>query len=381
MALFRKQSSPPVLFVHVEGGAVSVAAVCMQDKPKVLLSDRKELPTAERTVEQLEQQTASMLQEVLVAFLERYSKSDHAQKRPPLSTVDVHFGPTFAEADTAHATVTFPKPQIVTDGLIAETAKQAVALLPKSDRTVLESLVTRVHVNMYPTGKPVGKLGESLGVSVFRSGITESARRRIDEALHTALPGHTPLYRSFARDLMHLLREASDSPYHLVIDIEEGKSHCISLRDDEIAAHATVPIGTGSVLSKIAGTGSLEETRTLIRLAAKDSCSTAACEEIKTKLAAVEPLLVKTFGDGFATLSSVYRLPNTCLILAQPDLSPWLEHVFSRLDFAQFTVTSQPLTVSPLHAAVRGRVIQDDAHVDGWLETSIAATSLYTNAS
>ena len=43
--------------------------------------------------------------------------------------------------------------------------------------------------------------------------------------------------------------------------------------------------------------------------------------------------------------AAIHRLPDTLVLLAHPDILPWLSKFFSRIDFAQFTVTTQPFTV------------------------------------
>jgi hypothetical protein len=379
MSVLRTKSRGVVLIAQILSERVSFASVDITGEvPVVLLAQHAELPAAERTREQGSQQLIALVGERCVAFVDAYSKSDGSRECGPISSIEVHLGAAFAEAGTATYTAKFAETQTVTDSLIASAAEKALSLLPKTDRIVIESHVMRVCVNGYSTAKPVGKSGTSITVTVFQSTAEAPIRTRLEQVLNQALPGQPLLWRSFARDLMSVLRAHAPSRHHLIISMEGTASHCVSLRGDEIASHASVNFGTGHIFEQLAGNGSLEETRTLVRLAGKDACSTPACEAIRAKLAATEPLIVKTFGDEFASLSQVYRLPNNCLILGDADMAPWFEHVFSRLDFAQFTITSQPLEVSPFQITVRGLVKSENAYVGTELETAIAATALYT---
>src|SRR3989344_3073449 len=79
---------------------------------------------------------------------------------------------------------------------------------------------------------------------------------------------------------------------------------------------------------------------------AAPSCGGSAAT--RAAIAKAEPEIVKAFGEIFGRLSASRRLPNRLLLLAHEDLSPWLVRFFSRIDFAQFTVTTRPFSPAPL---------------------------------
>jgi len=377
MALFARQSHTATVIVLVLSDSVAIAAVRGGATPHILHAALNSLPPGERSPEQRSTLLIGTLKDTCIAFAGGYGKTPHA-KDTPLANVEIHLGAAHVEAATASHTIALPDQTTITDAHIADAAAKALASLPATPRETLESNVIRVHVNGYPTANPKGKSGRHMMATVFRSTIEASQKRAVADAVATAFPGRTPTFRSFARDLMFVIREHIPVRDQLVVSIEGEATHLLSLRGDDIAAHQSIPLGVSTLMTKMTGEGSPEETRTLVRLAAKDACSTAACEGIKAKLASVEPLLVKTCGDGFAALSQVYRLPNASLILADDDVQPWFEAVFSRLDFAQFTVTSQPLAVTPLHRALRG-IVTADVPTTPWIEAAAAASALYTN--
>ena len=74
----------------------------------------------------------------------------------------------------------------------------------------------------------------------------------------------------------------------------------------------------------------------------KDQCEENTCREIRQAVAKLEPKLVRAFGETLALLASRVRLPNELIISVVPDLIPWLARFFARIDFGQFTVTTQP---------------------------------------
>lgn len=115
--------------------------------------------------------------------------------------------------------------------------------------------------------------------------------------------------------------------------------------------HVLVPEGTQTILKRVSGNGLPEETMSLMRMIARDHCDDGACEGIKAEMARAEQELIKTFGEAMARLAAVRKLPNTLVLLAETDMSTWLSNFFSRIDFTQFTLTSQPFTVEILTPA------------------------------
>jgi hypothetical protein len=103
-----------------------------------------------------------------------------------------------------------------------------------------------------------------------------------------------------------------------------------------------------TILQRVAPAGIPEETLALIRMIERDECSEPACEAIENAMARAEPEMVKTFGEGMAACVVQGRLPTRLLLLAHPDLALWLSKFFARIDFTQFTQTTQPFSVETL---------------------------------
>jgi hypothetical protein len=102
------------------------------------------------------------------------------------------------------------------------------------------------------------------------------------------------------------------------------------------------------MIKRVSDKGLPEEIRTQLRMLANDTCSTDACKALKDSLARAEQDFAKTFGDMLGSLAVKRRLPNRVMLSAPAELSPWLHGFFSRIDFAQFTATMQPLAVESL---------------------------------
>jgi hypothetical protein len=200
----------------------------------------------------------------------------------------------------------------------------------------------------------VGKRTTRIAVTVFESDIVPGIKSLIETVLGAQLPGRNISIHSHVRTTMAVLHERSEDVHGYVIaNVGAEASYIVAVRKDELSDYLTLPIGIASVVRHIAGEKGLPaQIPSLLRMAAAESCHDPACEEVKAGLARFEPELVKTFGEAFATLARARRLPNECVLIAHADFAPWLEHFLTRIDFAPFTITMQPLNVEtliPLH--------------------------------
>ena len=128
-------------------------------------------------------------------------------------------------------------------------------------------------------------------------------------------------------------------------------------RNGVTTEHELVPEGLHTILKRISESGMPEETLSLIRMLSRDQCSDPACGTMQASIARVEPELVRIFGEAMGKCASLHRLPDTLILIAHPDILSWLSVFFSRIDFAQFTLTTQPFVVKALdHAELIGSV-------------------------
>ena len=75
---------------------------------------------------------------------------------------------------------------------------------------------------------------------------------------------------------------------------------------------------------------------------AEDRCESEACKATSAAIARAEPDLARIFGEAMGRIAATERLPNALILAVQEDMAPWLSQFFSRIDFTQFTVTTQP---------------------------------------
>lgn len=349
--MFSRSAGKPVLIADVGDASVGVSLVTLGDGPaEVIRSLRATLSIENRTSDQ----TAAAITQLLEDSVTKLLAPQSGTKNETLHAVRVILRAPWTRFRTAHTEDSFPEPRLITKEMIAEEAKKALAAPSELDRNnILEAGVLQVFLNGYPTSNPLGKRAQSLGVVAFESDVDSAMKASILSVFGKLLPGRTPTIHSGLRALLIVMHEYFPQSHRFVLlDIGGATTSCAVIRKDGITQYTSVPEGLTTLLNRVAKGGLPEETLSLLRMLSTDACSTTACQNLKDSLAKAEPELVRTFGEAFATLANVRRLPNACMIAGPTELTPWLSGFFSRIDFSQFTATTKPLsleTLSPEH--------------------------------
>ena len=224
-------------------------------------------------------------------------------------------------------------------------AKEAVSAKQK----MLEAMVLRVEVNGYATPDAAGKSGHLVSLFALVSTVDEELQKSAQEYVQKAFPHQKPIWRSHTRALLSCVREHPKHPRNsVVIDISSEGTSILVMRDGILDSQASFDFGVHAILEKLAQNSLPEETLGLLRMLEREQCSGDACEVLKKNMEKTEQEMVRTFGEQLAGLAGKLRLPQDLLLFVHPDLVPWLARFFSRLDFAQFTVTLQPFVVAEL---------------------------------
>ncbi|MFZ2887047.1 MAG: hypothetical protein WA021_04480 [Minisyncoccia bacterium] len=339
-------SGKAALVIDVDDVSVGVATAELSDGPvSVLSSERK---TIANEVRDSAQSAAAILQ-LFEQTLDAVLKARDA-KTPAFENVYVIVHAPWTHFRTAQEQESYPEPRAITKDMIPALAKKACATITDLDTSnILEAGVMQVMLNGYPTGKPIGKHANLLAVTAFQSDINPEIKRGIIDAIGKLIPGRVPTIRSGMRALLTVLHEhIPDIHRYVTLDVRGTATACTVVRKEMITQHEETTEGSATIVRKIANGGVPEEMLTQLRLLATDSCSTDACKAVQDSLAKAEPELAKVYGEMFAKLAQRRRLPNKAMLAAPAELSPWLQNFFSRIDFAQFTATTQPLDVEIL---------------------------------
>jgi hypothetical protein len=366
-------------------GSGSVALVVLEVNPgkpgTILAAERSVLPIEERTpgatITAIVSELGTVAKRVLAAYTAKFPKKSY----PPSELFCIVRAP-WTHSQTVFDGVRFEKETRITSELISKIAKAALGKATAIDRAnFFEASVVQVEVNGYPTASPEGKYASEIAVTALANDCNPDIRAGIERAVETILPHATHVWRSGTRALLRLLRERSKQKDYFVIDVASEGTNLVVVRDNAPAEQNFINEGVRTILRRVAPSGMPEETLTLLRMIAEDQCSNPACEAVQASMARVEPELVKLFGEAMAKCAAVRRIPGTLVLVVHPDLAHWLASFFSRIDFTQFTQTTQPFTVETIgtNDMKRWVVPEHGVVLDGGLAIASAFVNIEKN--
>ncbi len=362
--MFRREGKV-VCIVSVASDGVSLAfAHVGKGKPHIAFAKRALLSLEERTDEQTRIAVVQLLETLLKEVASRFvPESIHVVVHAPWSRFR-----------TVSGSVVFENERFITKALIDETARHVLESIEEKN---VEAGVVRVFLNGYPTARPVGKRAHELETVVFGGTVEQGVQASIEHTIGTYFPGRKPVFRTGARVLLAVVNEYIPNVHRFVILSIRGATECMVVRHELETQYGTVAEGLATILKRIAPQGLPEETLSLVKMAESDSCSTDACTAIKEAVARAEPELVRSFGDMFAALANVRRVPNDMIFFAPTELTPWLSHFFTRIDFSQFTATTQPFSVSVIGAQDLEKLVSFEAGVPSDATLAIATAAVH----
>lgn len=302
------------------------------------------LPFEERSIEQKIAGVLSLLNDTCEKSLALYAETEMGKRVRSISSAYAIIRAPWANSKAWRSAISFEKEEYITDDIIGNLVRVGISEDKEVDHSKLfEAAVVRFELNGYPTRVPAGKWARTVAVMDLFSECDVAMSSKIAEILQRVFSVKSCILRSETRALLSVLNDdLVRSRNHIVIMMSGDCTNCIVIRHDVAAEHVVVPEGSRTIIKKVAGDGMSEEVLSLLRMTARDTCSTPACEKLNASLSRIEPELVKMFGDVFGSLASVIRLPNDLILIAEADIIPWMAQFFSRIDFGQFTATTRP---------------------------------------
>lgn len=372
-----KEKIVAVADIGSASAAVAILSISKDKPARVLAGGRSSLPVEERTRDAAATQIAERLTDAGEKAMHSYSA---LYKKPhPVEEVYCVIHAPWIRSLPQSASANFETDKKITAPMIADLAKQALASQKDVDyANLLEASVVRVELNGYPTAKPEGKSAHSLILSILVSECDPQLRAAAVSGLQHLFPHLKPKLRSSVRALLSALHELPGGGNdRLVVDITGEETSLVVIREGTVGKLQPVKLGTRAILKQLSPQGMPEEMYTLIRMVGHDQCTSAACDAIRAAMLHVEPELVRTFGEAMSACTTPRRLPNSLLLLVHPDMQQWLGKFFGRIDFAQFTETTQPFDVQVLAAKDLAGALAPERQVV--LDPSLALSAALVN--
>lgn len=336
-----------VAVVDIGSGSAGVGLVSLASgTAELVASARASLPFEERSKDAMVTGIAAQISAAGKSALAQYVQAGEPQS---ISKVYAILRAPWTNSKTTMSSGAFPEDTRITEQLIGQLAQEALGKEQEIDRkNLLEASVVRVLLNGYPCAKPIGMRAKEIDVSALLSDCDPEMRAAAQTAIEGLFPAAQIVWRSGVRALLEVVgKRAEHSQSYLIVDMEGEGTSLVSVRKGIMAGYALVPEGVRTILKKISS-GLPEETLSTMRMIARDQCEGEACDSLNAAIARVEPDLARIFGEIMGKQATTRRFPSDLVLVAHPDIAPWLSRFFARIDFTQFTLTAQPFSVEVL---------------------------------
>ena len=342
----------PIAIAHIQSGSVSIAiALPHRDAPlEIIALERTDLSFEDRTPAATIAALGNQIEQTGKKALEAYaaSKKSHGLVVRSYAIMSA----PWTQSQTIRTISTFDTDTLITEDMVGALAKKALQESTEINAAnLLEANVVRIELNGYPTMHPAGKKAHKLLVSSLISDCSPEIRTVVQENLQKLFAGPV-IFRSQLRAMLSVTAAIPQLPEdYCLVEIARENTTIANIHTGLSMGHATAAEGTVSIIKRIAGDGLPEEAVALLQMIADDQCTSTACDAMRESMVRAEPELVRIFGEAMATLTTSRYLPPTLMLLCENNLTSWLTGLFSRIDFTQFTTTTQPFEVIVLDSS------------------------------
>lgn len=227
---------------------------------------------------------------------------------------------------------------------------------------LIDRQVLRIALNGYTVEDPEGKRAHDVEVTVARSFIQNDVYTSIYEILQRHAPYEIEIDAFVFAVLTHQ-KTWQENQDVTIIDIGGRFSAVTIMRDGDIVDTHTIEFGHNTVQDALARMYEHPETvRAQLALYFQNASTPSQSHKIEDSLLAQESMVIRALGDGLTPLVQKRgKVPHRVLLTTGTVLAPWIQRVLEKIDFAQFTNTSRPFEVTPLHRTVANETIHTHA--------------------
>ncbi|HEY4487271.1 MAG TPA: hypothetical protein VI483_00735 [Candidatus Paceibacterota bacterium] len=358
---------------NIESSSVSFSIVKLQSATNATIPITRyaELPIEERTSGQHLFALKQRLADITKAAINDYTSAHGGRALKKLYAV-VHA--PWAIGNVVSASTRFPQETYISEKIMDDCATKALAQGGKGGE-LLDVHQLPIMLNGYRTAHPEGKYAHLVEVAGLMSTCDANIREEIAKTFRDVLPASRTIIHSGARAIVEAI-EATRPQLRdaLCMHVSGEGTEVIVLRNGMVRSYTYITEGLRSIFSRAFPGMHPEEARTAVRLMQRQEGSEVVGVQTEEALLKAEPDMVHAYGEELAKISAQLRLPNAVFLIASPDIAPWLQKFFERLDFSQFTVTAQPFSVDLISASEFTSIEDGTSERNGDLDVAMATS-------
>lgn len=276
----------------------------------------------------------------------------------------------FLAAPWYHAKITTinsksEKPVKVSEGTVSRAVKEYFSRKGEQgpQGELIESIVTQVYVNGYPTALDTTVIGSTLRVNHFASEADHGMKKSVLEAVQKAFPHAKTVFHSFSLAAFATLRALRPENNFVVVDAGAEITDIIVTHRDGFRFIGTFPVGTHSLVRKIAEGASLADAHSRLSLFMKGELSTEEQTAFSAKFEAAAEEWSKGFASILETAVKEVAVPQTTFVFADHEELKWMSELITR-ERGVFSSRAVPVTPDFFHSEV---MLGEDAVFDSFL--------------
>lgn len=336
----------------IANGSVGAACVALNKKksPSILFSTRIPLPyeTGER--------------EVLPGLADALTKASTAIRDALPHTfpvgekfdIRVFMHAPWCATTTERVPLPFAREATVTKKILQTMLAHVLQDVEPAGTRCIDRTVLQIALNGYVVQNPIGKRAKSAHVTIARSFIEHRIDELIQKILTEHFSAHTIEIDAFVFSLLQYKALWSTYTDATLIDIGGLYTALTIVRGGAIVETHTIPIGHRVIQNALTGLyNDAAHVDSQLQLYFNNAATPSQAQKIESALTAQEGGVIRAFGDGLTQLVQRHgKIPSRAIISVGTSLTPWIENVLTKIDFAQFTTTAKPFEVLRMHALV-----------------------------
>ncbi len=242
------------------------------------------------------------------------------------------------------------KKQKITRKLLRTFIQKTFSDYLKSN-TLLATHISEIKLNDYIVDNPIGNYANKISIKMFFILTHTVIKNYFINSLHKQFENRKIIFNSFYFASLFLSNKyAQSKKNYLLADIGGEFMHIYLIQNGFIKGDVSIEFGSNFIQRTIESkTGIPKEIiKSKLNMINSNAFAPSETKKIKDALLEEEKVLITLLGDALQKLSSETKLPSSLYIAVADFARGWFFDIFSRVDFAQFTISNSLIKPSDI---------------------------------
>lgn len=266
------------------------------------------------------------IQEIALRSLK--TRLENIPRETSFSHIHVVLGDLWYASKTKRIVATSEKPLRISMATVLHAIEKQRSEEPNANRAgrrIIESQITQIYVNGYPTALQKVVRGVSLETHMYESEADEAFIVRVLDTLKNAFPHVAVTFHTRAFSTFAVLRALRDEDGFVFVEVGGETTEVAIAHRDALRSTASFPIGSLSFARGIAGGGSITDALSRIDLFAKGELSSEESVRLKPAFEKVSGSWFKEYQKFSDEALASVPVPRVLFLMGEESAFPWLE--------------------------------------------------------